>query len=141
MEKLQQSSRPLPVITKDTEEFWEAAKKGKLVIQKCQDCMNVQHYPRMFCTSCLSENMEWVETTGVGTIYTYTIAHRPANPYMKDKVPYVVALVELPEGARIMTNIINTPIESIRIGAKAKVIFEKIGEGIKLPLFEQLEEL
>src|SRR5690348_10801363 len=86
-ERLKVSTRPEPVPTEETRPYWEGAKAGKLLIQKCSACGALQFYPRTYCTHCLSESMAWIEASGRGEIYTFTINHRAANEYMKDKTP------------------------------------------------------
>ena len=80
------SDRPLPMPTDDTKVYWESAKAGKLVIQQCSSCGARQFYPRPFCIVCLAEPMDWIEASGIGTIYTYTVNHRPANEFMSRRV-------------------------------------------------------
>lgn len=128
--------RPLPKPTEYTRPYWESAKQNKLVIQKCSSCESLQFYPRPYCISCLSDEMDWVEVSGRGTIYTYTINHRSPNSYMQDKVPYVVAIIELEEGIRMMANIIDSVLDKVEIGAHVHVVFENINEDITIPQFK-----
>lgn len=127
--------RPLPQPTRVTQPYWDAAKDHRLVVQECACCKARQFYPREFCTSCLSENIEWIECSGTGTVYTYTINRRASNEALKAKVPYVVALIELSEGVRMMANIVDCPPESVRIGSRVRVCFEKCSDDITLPQF------
>lgn len=130
------SARPLPQPTDVTKPYWEAAKEGKLVIQKCTDCGEHQFYPRPYCMSCGSQQIEWVAASGKGTIYTFTINHRPANEYMKDKTPYVVAAIDLDEGVRMLANILDCEPKQVKIGQRVKVTFEKASDDITLPQFK-----
>jgi len=86
----------------------------------------------------MSENIEWRPSSGHGTIYTFTVNRRGSNPYMNERVPYVVAMVTLDEGVRIMANIIESEIGNVRIGARVGVVFEKVTEDITLPQFRLL---
>ena len=86
----------------------------------------------------MSERVEWKQASGRGKIYSYTIARRPGGPAFVDDVPYVIAIIELEEGVRMMSNIINTPIEKIRCEMPVQVIFEKVNDEITLPKFEIL---
>jgi len=131
-------ARILPVVTDLTRPYWEAARDEKLVIQQCVDCSSYQFFPRPFCLKCMSENIEWTPSSGNGTIYTFTINRRGSNPYMNERVPYVVAMVTLDEGVRLMANIIESEIEKVRIGARVSVVFEKVTEDISLPQFRLL---
>jgi len=130
--------RALPVATDLTKPFWQAARQGKLVVQRCATCGTHQFFPRPFCLDCMSTDIEWVQTKGEGSIYTYTINRRGSNSFMNDQVPYVVAMVTLKEGVRLMGNIIDSPIDQVRIGARVRVVFEKIDDEISLPQFQLL---
>lgn len=128
--------RTLPQATQSTQAFWQAAREHKLLIQKCNSCQRLQFYPRLFCVTCLSEDTDWRESAGEGVIYTFTINHRAANEYMKNHVPYAVAMINLKEGVKMMGNIVNSRLEDIQIGAPVKVVFEKISDDMTLPQFE-----
>lgn len=130
------SLRPQPVPTQATQAFWDATAQGRLLVQRCGDCQHKQSVPRMFCTRCLGENMQWDTSSGLGHIYTYTINHRAANPHMGDKVPYVVAVVQLDEGVRLMANIVNTDPNAVRIGDRVRVRFLPLTDTLSLPQFE-----
>jgi uncharacterized OB-fold protein len=128
--------KPLPIIDNDTKVFWEACNNERLVIQQCLDCSSYIFYPRIICPHCMSGQIEWKEVSGKGKVYSYTVARRPADPNFSDDVPYVVALVELDEGVRMMTNIINTSVESVHCEMEVEVVFEKVTEDIRLPKFQ-----
>ncbi len=128
-------SRPLPQPTPETQSYWDAAREGRLLIQRCKGCGKHQFYPRAFCVRCLSEDVDFVQARGEGTIYTYTINHRAANEAMQTSLPYAVAVVELAEGVRLMANIVESDLAAIRIGAAVEVNFERVGESISLPQF------
>lgn len=132
------SSRPQPVATAETQPYWDAAREGRLVVQRCKECGRHQFYPRGFCTACLSGELEWVEARGTGRIYTFTICRIAANPAMT--APYAVALVDLDEGVRMLANVIDCDIALIRTGARVAVTFESIGGEFTLPQFKLLEE-
>jgi uncharacterized OB-fold protein len=85
------------------------------------------------CPACHSAEFEWVAAGGGGTVYTYTVVHHPTHPAFADKVPYVVAVVELDEGPRIVTNITNCPVEEVRGGMRVSIYFEDVAEGFRLP--------
>jgi uncharacterized OB-fold protein len=131
-------NRPLPQPTAETAEYWTAAKSGRLVIQRCTACARHQFYPRPFCTACLSDELEWVEASGCGQIYTYTICHIPANPAMAEQVPYAMAVVDLPEGVRMLTQIVDSDLGQVCIGAAVQVVFESVSDDITLPQFKLL---
>lgn len=129
------AQRPLPVPTRATQPFWDAARQHRLLIQSCGECGKPQFYPRPFCRHCLSEKMEWKQSKGTGHIYTFTINHRAANAHMADKVPHAVAMISLDEGVRVMANVVDTPLEQIRIGARVAVRFLDLDGELSLPQF------
>lgn len=132
------TDRPLPRPTDISQPYWDAATAGKLVIQECQDCGSKQFYPRNLCMKCGSDRLGWLTCSGEGGIYTYTINHRAPHPYFKDKVPYVVAMIDLDEGVRMMANIQGENALRARIGARVRIVFEDTGSGVTLPQFEIL---
>lgn len=129
------SQRPLPVPIDETRHYWESARAGRLVVQKCNGCGALQFYPRAYCMSCMEESVGWIEASGKGTIYTYTINHRAANDAMKDRTPYAVAAVDLDEGVRMIANIVDCDLGDVRCGARVRVVFEKLSDEITLPQF------
>lgn len=129
------TEKPLPVVDPSTRPFWEAAKAHRLVLQRCRDCGTHIFYPRANCTACYSDRLEWKEAGGEGTVYSYTIAHRPAGPAFKEDLPYVVAIIALEEGPRILSNIVTKDMANVAIGSKVRVIFEDVTEEITLPKF------
>ncbi|SAL14742.1 hypothetical protein AWB68_00282 [Caballeronia choica] len=128
--------RPLPQPTQLTEPYWNAANEERLVVQCCRACGQRQFFPRPFCLACESDQIDWHEVSGRGTVYTFTINHRAPNAAMKERLPYAVALVDLDEGVRMMANIVNSDFAAIAIGKRVKVVFEKVSDQIKLPQFE-----
>lgn len=130
--------RPLPVPTTETRPYWEAAHAGRLVVQHCKACARHQFYPRPFCAHCLSDEIEWVEASGLGRIYTFTICRIAANPAMVP--PYAVALVELDEGVRLLSNIVDCETAAIHCGSRVQVRFERISDQFTLPQFTLIQE-
>lgn len=130
--------RPQPAPTAETQAYWDAAREGRLVVQRCAACGRHQFYPRAFCTGCLSEDLQWVQARGTGRIYTFTICRIAANEAMA--APYAVALVELDEGVRMLANVVGCDLDRIRTGARVEVRFEAVGEACTLPQFTLQEE-
>lgn len=128
--------RPLPDATPETREYWEGAKRGELRIERCQSCGKAYFYPRPFCPFCSSRDVAWFTASGRGRLYSYVINQRPARGF-EDFAPYVIAIVELDEGPRMMTNIIGVePVpEHLPIGMRVEVTFERQSDEITLPLF------
>jgi uncharacterized OB-fold protein len=126
---------PPLVSDSDSRPYWEGLAQGELRIQRCDACSRHVFYPRAICPHCSSEQLSWVTTTGKGTIYSYTVAHQAFGPFA-DEVPFVVAIVELAEGVRMMTRIVGTPPEQVRIGATVYVTFATISGEMTLPYFQ-----
>jgi uncharacterized protein len=125
-----------PPVTDVTERFWDATKDERLLIQWCDACATPIFYPREVCPQCLSaDSLDWRQSKGTGTVYAYSVQHRPANPTMADRVPYTVALVELDEGIRMMSNIIDCAPDDVAVGMPVTVAWEDLSDGRKLPQF------
>lgn len=127
--------KPTPMPDRVTEKFWEAARRHTLLIQRCRDCQANLFFPQSVCRRCLSEDIEWLEAKGTGEIYSFTVIHRPPSMVFEDETPYVVAIVELDEGVRMMTNIIGIESEAVRIGMNVEVVFDDVSPTISLPKF------
>jgi uncharacterized OB-fold protein len=128
-------SPPLPMIDADTQPFWDAARRGELFIQTCADCGHRQFYPRLRCVRCGGATV-WTPASGRGRIYSYTWVYRAAHESFVPLVPYVVALIDLDEGVRMMSRLRGSGVDDIRIGVPVKIAFEALGDDVTLPLFE-----
>jgi uncharacterized OB-fold protein len=129
---------PAPVVNADSRPYWEGAREGKLLLQRCGDCGTLRFFPRYLCTACGSDRTEWAEASGRGTVHSFTIVHRAAFPEFQARTPYVVALVDLEEGPRIMTNIVGDDALAVSIGDAVVVEFEARGtDGAKVPQFRR----
>ena len=131
--------RPIPESTPETEEFWAGARRGELRIQRCNACGKAYFFPRPFCPNCSSKDVAWFTASGRGKLYSYVINHRPAYGF-QDYVPYVIAVVQLDEGPRMMTNIVGvepTP-ENLPIDLPVEVTWEKQDDTITLPIFRPI---
>ena len=128
---------PLPEPDALTQFFWDGVKEHKLLILRCQACGNYVHYPRPICNTCLSMELAPQLVSGKGTLFSYTVTVQAFHPYFIDKVPYVLAVVELPEqeGLKLTTNIIDCPEDRLRIGLPVEVVFREVAPSFTLPLF------
>lgn len=128
-------TKPAPVPTPETLPFWEGCAAGELRIQRCTSCGKHVFYPRPACPHCYSTDLEWVVSDGTATLHSYVISHR-AGPGFAEEVPYVIAIVELPEGVRMMTNLVEVEAdpEKLPLDMPLRVVFEPRGE-VHLPLF------
>lgn len=133
---MQPYEKPLPLIDNDTRFFWEKCKENKLMIQKCTACSQYIFYPRNICPHCMSDEIEWVESSGKGTLYSYTIAHRAGGPGYQEDVPYIVALIELDEGVRLMSTVVNCERSELACDLRVEVVFERVTDEITLPKFQ-----
>lgn len=132
---MRNSELPMPASNADSAPYWEAARDGKLVLQQCAACGLKRFPPRHFCPTCWSEQTNWVEACGRGTIHGVTTVRRAPSQAFRDKVPYVVALVDLEEGPRMMTNIVGPNAEQAHIGQPVDVTFE-MRDGGAVPQFK-----
>ncbi|MBM3140461.1 MAG: Zn-ribbon domain-containing OB-fold protein [Chloroflexi bacterium] len=133
---MQKPPRPLPEATPETKEFWDGMKRHELRIQRCEDCSQHYFYPRPFCPICHSRNVEWRTASGKGKLHTYVIAHRGHPAF---DAPYVIAMVELDEGAKMMTNIVGvtdpTP-DRLPVDAPVEIVYEDVNDQVTLPKFK-----
>src|SRR5215468_2690855 len=128
--------KPVPVPTKETKPYWDGCKKHELHIQKCAACSHYQFYPRLYCTACMSDKVEWVKASGRGKVLSFTIVHRPVTQAFAGDVPYVVALITLDEGPQLMSNVVGCPPEKVHIGMPVEVTFEDWTADISVPKFK-----
>lgn len=132
--------KPLPVIDPGSKPFWDATREHRLSIPRCNSCGEHHFYPRELCPHCHSDDLEWKDVSGMGEIYSYTIARRPAGPVYADDVPYIIAMIKLDEGPRLLTNIITDDVESIAIGNRVKVKFDDVTPEVTLAKFVVVNE-
>lgn len=128
----------LPRPTPETKPFWDGARQGRLMLPWCEDCSQAHYYPRPFCPHCFSPRIEWRQASGHGRIYSYVINHKAARGY-EDKVPYVIAVVTLNEGPRLLTTLVMdtepTP-ENVQIEMPVEALFDPVTPEISLVRFK-----
>ena len=122
------SGRPLPQPSPLSRPFWDGARSRELWVQRCRSCGSHIFYPRYLCPRCSSSEIEWVRASGRGTVFTYTVARRPTHPAFADRVPYVIAVVELAEGPKLTTNIVDVDPDDVAIGLAVEASFEDVGD-------------
>ena len=132
--------KPAPTIDPDSAPYWEALQANRLILKSCGGCGKAHFYPRELCPYCHSDDLAWIDASGRGVIYSFTVCRRPAGPAFADEVPYVVALVDLAEGPRRMSRILGDP-AAVAIGQEVEVRFERQSEDLVLPIFEVLEQM
>jgi hypothetical protein len=125
--------KPIPAVTADTREFWDACGRGELMYQVCRSCARVQFYPRRHCAACQAVELEWRRSAGLGAVYSHTTVYRAPTPAFKADVPYVIALVDLDEGFRMMVNILGCEPSAVAIGSRMRIVFRPAEGGVALP--------
>lgn len=128
-------SLPAPVANADSLPYWNAARERRLLIRKCSDCGQLHFMPRHLCPACWSDRLEWVESKGLGSVHSFTVIRRAPLAAFAPRVPYVIALIELDEGPRMMSNVLGEDALDTVIGDRVEVTFEDRGEGALLPQF------
>jgi len=129
-------AKPLPVLGDDlSRAYWEAAREGRLLVQRCRACGEHQLYPRGHCVHCFAPDPEWVEAKGTGRLHTFSVVHRTATPGFADEVPYAVVQVKLAEGPKMISNLVGVKPHDIRIGMPVQVVFEDLSDEVTLPKF------
>lgn len=129
--------KPLPYIHDETKEYWDGARRHELQIRRCRACGEYYFYPREFCPSCFSFDVEWTKASGRATLYSFTVCLRPA-PGFEEDAPYAIALVELEEGVRMMSTIAECPLEDLLVGMPLEVVFDDVTPEVTLPKFRPL---
>lgn len=130
----------LPRPTPESAPFWQGCRDHKLLLQYCTTCAKHQFYPRVICANCMSEQLEWREASGRGTVETYTIVTRAVSDAYAADVPYIIALITLEEGPRLMSNVIGCDVESVKCGLAVEVVFERWSDKITMPKFLPTED-
>lgn len=137
-------TKPLPIpgglsgaTTGDfTKPFWEATKRHELVIQRCRTHDGFFFYPRELCPVCLSSDLEWARVTGRGRVHAFTIVHQPNDRAFAEDAPYVYAVIQLDEGARMISNVIGIPPEEVSVDMPVEAVFEDVTEEWTLVKFQ-----
>jgi uncharacterized OB-fold protein len=132
-------NRPLPSpITPEAQPYWDGLKENKLMLPKCDDCGKPFFYPRVLCPNCHSRNISWMQASGRGKLYSFQIAHRSLNRAFKVELPCVMAMIELEEGPRVLSNLINIEPDPnvVKCDMPVEVVFETQNDDITLALFQ-----
>jgi hypothetical protein len=131
--------KPVPETQPWSEKFWAGTKDGKLLVQFCKECGSNIFYPRKFCPECWSGNLDWKETSGKAKIYTFSTAYSMVEPKFMDELPYTIAYVDLYEGVRMMTRIVECKPEDITFDMEVEVMFHE-RDGFFLPYFRPVKK-
>ena len=130
----------VPGMTELTAPYWEAAREGRLVVQECRSCRRVWHPPLPRCPHCRAADPGWREASGDGTVYTYTVVRHPTHYAFAAQIPYVLAIVELAEGPRLVTAITGAAPDEVRVGQPVRAVFREVADGVTLPYFEPVAD-
>jgi uncharacterized OB-fold protein len=128
--------KPRPPLRGEEAPYYAAAADGRLVLQRCPSCERIVFYPRTVCPHCHTGSPEWIDASGRGRVYSFSVLHRAGSPGFEADVPYVVALVDLEEGVRMLANVVNVPAEEVEIGMPVTATFERRAEDFVVPQFE-----
>jgi hypothetical protein len=128
--------KPLPIPSAVSAPFWDGLREGVLRVQRCGECRQYVFYPRSLCPHCLSESLDWVSMSGRAKLYSYTVVRRAMHPAFQEDVPYVYAIVELEEGPRVTANVVNCPLEALRVDMPLKAIYDSVTPEVTLLKFE-----
>ncbi len=124
-----------PPVSPAAEPFWAATREQRLVLQWCAACERPIHFPREACPRCLGTELAFRPASGLGTVYAVSVMPKPANPTMAGRTPYAVALVDLDEGVRLLTNVVAGDPDSVRVGQRVQVAWEPLADGRHLAVF------
>jgi hypothetical protein len=125
----------LPTAEADTQPYWDAARDGRLLLRRCGDCGEAHFYPRPFCPLCWSANVSWQDASGRATLYTWSVVHANDLPPFNERLPYVAAVVDLDEGPRMMTNLVDCDPGRLQVGMAVQVTFEQRTDDVTVPVF------
>jgi len=132
--------KPVPIVSPWAKPFWDAAREEKLILQKCKDCEKHVFYPRIACPHCFSEDVEWVEASGKGTVYSYTVVTNNAPSAFIQDMPFVIAIVKLQEGVQMLTNIVGCDPKQVQCDMPVEVTFERLDDEFTLPKFKPVHK-
>jgi uncharacterized OB-fold protein len=130
-------AKPLPQPDPITKPYWDSLKSHAMRLQRCGSCGRFVFFPRALCPFCFSDALTWTPVSGRGVVHAFTVPHRHPSPAFQPDLPYVVALVELEEGPRLMTNLIDVPPDPARIavGMPVEVVYDDVTPEVTLPKF------
>lgn len=132
---IEQPAKPVPAPDAASQPFFDGARQGRLMMQRCEDCGNARFIARARCDVCRSPRHSWVAASGRATIVSYAVMHQRYHPAFFDELPYPLAVVELEEGPRFITSLVGVEGKPLKAGMAVKAVFEEVGEGVVLPKF------
>ncbi|HUU40325.1 MAG TPA: OB-fold domain-containing protein [Desulfatiglandales bacterium] len=133
-----ENDRPIPEPNSDTKPFWDGCKKHQLLLQRCSNCRHFRWPASFICPKCHSFDSEWIVSRGKGKIYSFAIYHVAFDQAVKHDIPYVTAIVELVEGPKILTNIVECGSSDVRCDMSVEVVWDDIADNFALPRFRPI---
>ncbi len=130
--------KPVPQVNPVAKPFWDATRENRLVVQKCDSCGEYIFYPRQLCPHCHSQELGWAEVSGRGSVYSYTVVKSNSPSYFLADIPYVVAIIQLDEGVRMLSNVVDCDPDDVCCDMPVEVIFEKLDDEFTLPKFKPI---
>jgi uncharacterized OB-fold protein len=127
--------KPRPEPTPVSQPFWDALRDERVQLQRCDECSRWVYYPRSRCPSCLSDRLTWTGVEGLGTVYTFAVAEQATAPPFADEVPQLLAVVELTEGVRVSTTLVDVEPDAVSVGMPVAPVFDHGDDGITLLRF------
>jgi hypothetical protein len=128
-------AKPLPILSDDNRPFWQATTKNELRMQQCLDCRHIRYPINHVCPKCLSEKAEWKQLSGRGEVFSYIVFHQVYHPGFAKDVPYNVAMIQLEEGPRMISNVVGVPVDQVKVGDKVEAVFDPVTKDITVPRF------
>jgi uncharacterized OB-fold protein len=128
-------SKPVPAVTPEMREFFDGARAGRLMVQKCESCGRLRFPAHDLCSKCNSTESRWVPVSGRGEVFSFNIMHQLYHPGFAGQVPYAVVVVELEEGCKFISNLLGVEPHDIRCGMPVEVTFEKLSDDVSIPKF------
>jgi uncharacterized OB-fold protein len=132
---MSETAKPVPSPNDANRAFWSGCAQGKLRLRRCTRC-GTRHAPTRIACVCGSVALDWVDASGRGLVFSFNIVHRAPNPAFRADIPYVIAIVALEEGPRLMSNLVGCAPAALRVGLPVKAVFETLAQGVGLPKFE-----
>ena len=130
--------KPIPLPGPMSQPFFDGAKRHELLVMRCRACGTHRLTERSTCPECWSEEYEWVRASGRGKVYTYVLMHQQLHPGFADEIPYNVAVIELEEGPRLVSNIVECPNEGLRVDMPVEAVFDDISDEVTLVRFRPM---
>ncbi len=131
-------AKPLPELDGHTEDFYTFCGLGELRFQRCDDCGAWRHVPRELCPECGSWSWQWARSSGRGSVFTWTVVTRALHPAFAESVPYAPTVIELEEGVRLLSEVVDCTPDALEIGMPVEVVFERATPEVALPKFRRV---